>query len=124
MDLLREEASKLTEFPDWDVELLMKDIVGAFRLLPLRHGERRFYAGSLANTLLVYLRTAQCSRGGPVSWAAVAALAARCIQSVFARPGNEVDLARMQVYVDDSWSVWRDTPATRRFLLLVGRPVK
>ena len=77
--------------PDWDsryteeIELLIADISDAFWLPPLHSSERRFFVSRFRGKWYVFLRTAQGSRGAPLSWAALAALLARCIQGLLAQ---------------------------------------
>ena len=84
---------------DEEVWLLIADISDAFWLIPLHPSERRFFVAGHGEYLSIFLRTAQGSRGAPLTWAALAALLARCVQGLFA-VGNE-DEARLQGYVDD-----------------------
>lgn len=91
-----------------DAALFVIDIMDAFWLLPLHKDERRFFVGKLHDKFYVFLRTPQGSRGAPLTWAALASLAGRCIQSLFRRP----DQARMQVYVDDPLTALVGTKAT------------
>lgn len=99
-------------------EQFVIDATDAFWELGLRPEERRFFVGMLRGKYLVYLRTAQGSRGAPLSWAAVFGLICRCVQSLFfkgtfaitSRAKFSVDL---QVYVDDPWAVVSGTDAQR-----------
>ena len=77
----------------------MADVKDAFWLIPLAWEERRHFVAKFRGRYLVFLRTAQGSRGAPLTWAAVASLAARCVQSVFITPHGQE--ARLQMYVDD-----------------------
>ena len=81
------------------VYLLVADIQDAFWLIPLAFEERKFFVCKFRGRYLIFARTAQGSRGAPLTWAAIAALAARCVQSVFITPDGEE--ARLQMYVDD-----------------------
>ena len=81
------------------VYLLVADVQDAFWLIPLAWEERRYFVAKFRGRYLVFLRTAQGSRAAPITWAAIAALVARCVQSIFCTPhGHE---ARLQMYVDD-----------------------
>ena len=62
----------------------------------------------------VWLRTAQGSRGAPLTWAALAALLARCTQGLLAL--GQDDEARLQVYVDDPLLGLRGSDKRRRRL--------
>ena len=68
---------------DMEAEQFIIDATDAFWELGLHPDERRFFVGKLAGKFLVYLRTAQGSRGAPLSWAAVFGLICRCVQSLF-----------------------------------------
>ena len=58
------------------------DIVDAFWLVPLRHEERKYFCAKLKGKYYSFLRTAQGSRGAPLTFAACIALAGRLIQSL------------------------------------------
>jgi len=91
---------------DVQVEQFVIDATDAFWELGLRPEERRFFVGKLGDKFLVYLRTAQGSRGAPLSWAAVFGLICRCVQSLFfvgSKAAPHSFEADMQVYVDDPW---------------------
>ena len=106
--------------PDWDsrytekIDLRIADISDVFWLPPLHTSERRFVVSRFRGKWYVFLRTAQGSRGAPLSWAALAALLARCIQGLLAQ-GQE-DEGRLQVYVDDPFFALRGTKGRRRCL--------
>ena len=68
-------------------------------MVPLAHSERKFFVIKYRGVFLVFTRTAQGSRGAPLTWAAVASLLARVSQSLFVGKGKQC--ARLQVYVDD-----------------------
>ena len=77
LDLLdSRESGELLEF-------LVVDAEDAFWQLPLRVSERRFFVGKVRNEYFIYTRTAQGSRGAPVSWAALFGLSTRCIQGLY-----------------------------------------
>ena len=79
-----------------DIELLIADVSDAFWLILLRRCEQRYFVIKYRGEYLVFVRTAQGSRGAPLSWAAVAAVLARLVQSLFALPdGNQS--ARLQM---------------------------
>ena len=84
------------------VYLLVADVQDAFWLIPLAWEERRYFVAKFNGRYLVFLRTAQGSRGALLTWAAIAALVARCVQNVLVTPHGQE--ARLQMYVDDP--VW------------------
>ena len=63
---------------------------------------------------MVFVRTAQGSRGAPLTWSAIAALLFRLVQSCFCNGRGQK--ARLQVYVDDPLLALRGTYARRRRL--------
>ena len=87
------------------IEWFIADVVDAFWLVPLHPRERKYFVGQVAGRFFVYLRAAQGSRNGPLSWAAVISLAMRLLQGVLLRlPGGGG--SRSQCYVDDPiWTV-------------------
>ena len=99
------------------VQMLVLDATEAFWNIPLRACERRFYCGLVRqhgrDRYLTYTRTAQGSRGAPLSWAVVFALICRCALSVLreTRDGTSTLPAAMQVFVDDPWVALLGTPA-------------
>ena len=105
-------------------EQFVIDATDAFWEVGLHPDERRFFVGKLGDQFLIYLRTAQGSRGAPVSWAAAFGLICRCVQSLFfvssssRRSKFDVDL---QVYVDDPWAVVIGTEKqrNRRMALMI-----
>ena len=111
------------------VYLLVADVQDAFWLIPLAWSERRYFVTKFRGRFLVFQRTAQGSRGAPLTWAAIAALVARRVQSVFITPHGQE--ARLQMYVDDPLLALKGSEARRarlaaRFLfvwLLLGMGV-
>ena len=92
--------------PGQEVEWLVLDFVDAFWNVPLRHSERRFFTGKIADKFYIFLRAAQGSRNGPLSWAAMVSLALRCAQSLFfeqpsGTPPEARETLRLQTFVDD-----------------------
>ena len=81
------------------ISLLIADITDAFWLVPLHPSERRYFIAKHRGRWLIFLRTAQGSRGAPLSWACIAALVSRCIQGLYHTPHGEE--SRLQTYVDD-----------------------
>ena len=89
------------------VHLMILDIVDAFWLIPLKQNERKYFVFRCAGEYYVYNSTAQGSRGGPLTWAAVMDLTARLVQSTFTDiQGTATEKIiqqplRLQTYVDD-----------------------
>ena len=77
-----------------EVEQFVIDATEAFWELGLDPRERRFFVGKLGSKYLIYLRTAQGSRGAPLSWAAAFGLICRCVQSLF----HSGDFSRKQPF--------------------------
>ena len=105
---------------DESLEYLVLDATDAFWNVPLHPSERRFYTGKLGSQFLVYLRTAQGSRGAPLSWSAVFGLACRLVQSLFFVPGSNHKVpfdAIFNIYVDDPLVILRGCASARRRLL-------
>ena len=96
------------------IELLVTDVVDAFWLVPLHPRERRYDCIRYNGVYYVFLRTAQGSRGAPLTWAAVAAVLARLLQSLFVTSTGQE--ARLQVYVDDPLLAVRGSQDRRRLL--------
>ena len=68
---------------DETIDMAVLDIVDAFWNVPLSFKERRYFAGKSHGRYLVYLRAAQGSRNGPLSWAAMFSLILRLTLSLF-----------------------------------------
>ena len=81
---------------------LIADVSDASSLVPLAKQERKCFVTRHRGRWLVFTRTAQGSRRAPLPWAGVAALTARCVESLFFtdKTCTEHD-AKMQMYVDD-----------------------
>ena len=114
-DLLAMLAS--ANSPD-EVEVFICDAEDAFWQVLLHPSERRFYCALLRRPdgtvrYLCFTRTAQGSRGAPLSWATIFGLVCRCAFSVVRLPGTS-DTERLQVYVDDPAMVVKGTKAFRR----------
>ena len=62
--------------PNCDLDLFIADVSDAFWIVPLRKCERRFFVIKFRGVYFVFTRTAQGSRGAPLSWAAVGAVLA------------------------------------------------
>ena len=103
--------------PAEDIDLLVLDAVDAFWQIPLHDAERKYYCGILrlpggGVRYLVYTRTAQGSRGAPLSWAVQFGLISRLALSCIRDPVIP-DAERMEVYVDDPAVAVRGTPENR-----------
>ena len=103
---------------DTGVEQFVIDASDAFWEIGLHPLERRFFVGKLGNKYLVYLRTAQGSRGAPITWAAIFGLVCRCVQSLFFVGTNQTFTrsrfeVEIQVYVDDPWAALLGKPKER-----------
>ena len=97
-----------------EIELLITDVSDAFWNVPLHYSERRSFVVKFRGRLYVFLRTAQGSRGAPLSWASVASLLARVSQSLLLdQKGQE---GRLQVYVDDPLLALKGQKQRRRVL--------
>ena len=98
------------------IEFFVIDISDAFWLIPLMHKERKYFVIKYRGKYMVFLRTAQGSRGAPLTWAAVASLLCRCAQSLFMTSSSQA--ARLQTYVDDPILGVQGTPAERRRMVV------
>ena len=88
-----------------EVELFVQDAEDAYWQIPLDPRERKYYCTILrmhdgSVRYLVYVVTAQGSRGAFLSWSVVFGLIGRCVLSVLRDPAVP-DSAKMQTYVDD-----------------------
>jgi hypothetical protein len=92
------------------------DFSDAFWLIPLHKDERRFFTTKLRGRFYAFLRTAQGSRGAPLTWSRFGALLTRLMQGILG--GNH---ARLDLYVDDTFLVFMNTEANcrRDFALVV-----
>ena len=81
------------------IEYLIIDVTDAYWLIPLHVAERKFFVIKFRGKYLIFLRTAQGSKGAPLTWAAVMSLLSRCLQSLFMTKSQQQ--ARLNVYVDD-----------------------
>ena len=98
--------------------LFIADVSDAFWLIPLHFSERKYFVAKLSDRYYVFLRTAQGSRGAPLSFAVIMALACRCVQSVLCRvQGREgAPEGMVQTYVDDPLTILRGDNARQRRL--------
>ena len=94
------------------VYLMVLDAEDAYWQIPLHPCERRFFCGQLNRngevTYLAYTRTAQGSRGAPLSWSAIFGLICRCVCSILRCPVVP-DAHAIEVYVDDPIIAFRGT---------------
>ena len=94
---------------DESIEWFVLDFSKAFWQIPLHHAERRFFVARIemdgVQKYLVFLRTAQGSRGAPLTWARFAALIMRLTQSLF-----RSDQVRLHCFVDDPIAAMKGTP--------------
>eukprot|EP00974_Lingulodinium_polyedra_P108918 10541493-Lingulodinium_polyedra.AAC.1 len=60
--------------------LCVLDFSDAFWNVPLCPRERRFFVARIRGRFYLFLRTAQGSRGGPLTWCRLAALVSRLTQ--------------------------------------------
>ena len=100
------------------VTLFIADVADAFWLIPLHHKERRYFVAKLKEKFYVFLRTAQGSRGAPLTFSVIMALAARFVQSTLCRSNSKdaVPEGLMHVYVDDPLTILRGTEVRQRRL--------
>ena len=95
---------------------MITDFVEAFWQIPLAPQERKYFVIKYRGAYLVFLRTAQGSRGAPLSWAAIASLIGRTTQSLYiTNAGHE---GRFTIYVDDPLLAMRGSKTRRRVLAL------
>lgn len=89
------------------LQFYIADIADAFWLVPLRPEERRYFAAQYGRKTYVFTRTAQGSRGAPLTFSVIMALASRLVQSVVSGPRSRTHLpeAFLQVYVDDPLAI-------------------
>ena len=116
LDVVQDHLTLLTvaqklrkEGVDADLESLIADFKDAFFLMPNHPLERRYFCVAFAGKILVLMRTAQGSRGAPLTWARLAALITRLTMSVIGIAQN-----RISTYVDDPIIVAVGTKAQRR----------
>ena len=86
--------------PNQQVETLILDFVDAFWNVPLAPSERRYFVGKVRKRFYVYVRAAQGSRNGPLSWAAVISVVLRLTQGMYVHDTIPPALV-MQTFVDD-----------------------
>ena len=90
--------------PGQEVEFLVLDFVAAFWNVPLRHSERRFFAGKIADKFLTFLRPkmARCL-GQPWSLS----------EQPSGTPPKAREALRLQTFVDDSLFCIRESQQAR-----------
>ena len=67
----------------FNVEQFILDFCEAFRQVPLRPDERRYFVGKIKQIILSYRRAAQGSRNGPLAWASVVSFLVHMVQAIF-----------------------------------------
>ena len=101
--------------------MLVIDIIDASWHLPLHKGERCRFVIKHKGRFYVFLRTAQGSRGGPLTWSGLASLVSRLIQGLFMGPvptGSKQSV-RSHIFVDDPIYAIRGTQSERKLLRIV-----
>ena len=103
---------------DEAVSLFIADVSDAFWLIPLHKAEQKFFVATLHKRFYVFKRTAQGSRGAPLTFSAVMSLLTRFVQSILCttKARGNVPEGFMQVYVDDPLTVIRGTKMRQRRL--------
>ena len=106
MSDLVEDVSILLEQlqPGEEIKLLSLDFSNAFKQLAVRDNEKRFLSGTACNGWFYYNKVLFGVRTGPLVWARLASLVARCTQSLLPELR-----ARLQVFVDDPIVALRGT---------------
>ena len=110
LDALKAQAAET------GVEFLVADVNNAFWLVPPHPADRRLFIVKHGGVFVVFERTAQGSRGAPLSWAAVASLLARVAQSLLLSDDGRGQEGRLQVYVGDPLLAVKGTPGQARCL--------
>eukprot|EP00435_Cladocopium_sp_Y103_P041892 s1776_g11.t1 len=103
---------------DENVTLFIADVADAFWLIPLHQSERKYFVAKLKGRYYIFLRTAQGSRGAPLTFAVIMALATRFVQSVLcqSKQWNGAPEGMMQVYVDDPLTVLKGNECRQKRL--------
>ena len=101
-----------------EAKLFVQDAEYAYWQIPLDPLEQRYYCCMLRMpngtvSYLVYMVTAQGSRGAPLSWSVIFGLIGRCVLSVLRDPAMP-GATTMQTYVDDPALALRGTTGERR----------
>eukprot|EP00971_Amphidinium_carterae_P050883 1002112-Amphidinium_carterae.1 len=93
--------------------LFVCDFRDAFWQVPLHPHEVPYFCGLLDGEVVAYKRTAQGSRNGPLTWAAVGAALMRVSQAMFfdAVAIDPFARCKLNVYVDDPIAVWAGSAA-------------
>eukprot|EP00435_Cladocopium_sp_Y103_P017442 s3998_g4.t1 len=95
------------------------DVADAFWLVPLHQLERKYFVAKLkGKCYYIFLRTAQGSRGAPLTFAVLMALATRFVQSTlcFCKRQDCSPEGMMQVHVDDPLTVLKGSEHRHRRL--------
>ena len=94
---------------DETLEQLIADISDAFWLIPLHPKERRFFVASFQGKFLVFERTAQGSRGAPLTFCTIMGLATRLLQSLLLRDRLHMKRHKQDARTDDPWIIGKGT---------------
>ena len=94
--------------PAEDFEFFVADFADAFYHMPLDKAEQRFFVVQFRGRFYVLLRTAQGSRGAPLTWNRTGALVSRLTQAMF-----PPDMLRLNTYVDDPLVALRGPKSVR-----------
>jgi hypothetical protein len=100
------------------VSLFIADVSDAFWLVPLMKTEQKYFAAMLGGRYYLFQRTAQGSRGAPLTFAVLMALASRFVQSLlcFATSGDAIPEGMIQVYVDDPLAILKGSKTRQKRL--------
>ena len=103
------------------VSLFIADVSDAFWLIPLMQSEQRFFAATLGGKYYLFRRTAQGSRGAPLTFSVIMALASRLVQSMlcYTTGRNSTPEGMLQVYVDDPLAILKGTDKRLRRLVCI-----
>ena len=106
---------------DESISWFIADVSDAFWLIPLHQLERKYFVAMIGGRYYVFLRTAQGSRGAPLTFSVIMALAARFVQSTLCKCSRKdgVPEGTMQVYVDDPLAILKGTDMRRSRLASV-----
>ena len=106
------EHTSASEDEDCDVEFLVLDFSDAFFHVPNDFRERKFSVLKYRGVYYVLLRTAQGTRGAPLTWGRTAALVGRLTQGMLGTKSS-----RVNVYVDDPILALGGTRAAREKMM-------
>lgn len=100
------------------VSLFIADVSDAFWLVPLMKTEQKYFAAKLGGRYYLFQRAAQGSRGVPLTFAVLMALASRFVQSLlcFATGGDAMPEGMIQVYLDDPLAILKGSKTRQKRL--------